>query len=179
MEGEEYKGHLWQTWDTRGWTSALCNIDTPGRDQLTHAHKQELKEEWDHLHFCPLIPAMHCTVKDMQWEILLLSSPTVQDVWARGSTGTSAAVHYSAELRDFIIIQFYDVPKWNHDQGCRTRTLSVCLPHSSLLSQTRMAKRYQEYAFTLLWSPSWWQVFRTQLYEGFWCWYAFPSCEIC
>ncbi len=60
--------------------TAQCK--TLSEETSSPMHEQEIKEEWDHLHFCPLIPAMHCTIKDMQWEILLLSSPNVQDVRA-------------------------------------------------------------------------------------------------
>ena len=144
----------------------MCNTDTLGRDKLTHAHKQEPKEEWDHLHFCPLILAMHCTIKNMQWEkfccLVQKFKHTTQLV--------PAGAHHSTDLRDNFIIQLHDVPTWSHDQGCRTRTLYLCLQHSSILVTKKNGKEVPRVCIHTSMAPSQrQQLFSTLLYEGFWC----------
>ena len=118
----------------------MCNTYTVGNDQLTQAHKQQTSMKNDNI----------VTSGRSPWQCLALSRICNGRSFCclylhmcRSSSTTrltSAGAHHSTDLRDNFIIQSHDAPTWTHDQGCRTRTLSLCLRHSSLLVTDKNGK---------------------------------------
>ena len=134
----------------------MCNTYTVGNDQLTQAQKQQTSMKNDNI-VTSDCSSQQCIalsrIGNGRCFAVFISKCT--DVWAHCSA--PAGAHHSTYSRDNFIIQSHDAPTWTHDQGCRTRTLSLCLRHSSLLVTDKNGKEVPRVCLHTSVAPSQWQ----------------------